>query len=800
MAEVMVHYEQGELGEQTLVRNGRIEVRWEEDAQLVLSDPYDVTTRIACGPLFELAPSRAQGRPSTLGLGLDHASGQPPSPIRINDAHGPGIELRRNFPIAVQPLSAEWSLRVYEQHALVLVTLSVHNVGAEPVTIRRIFPFVTGSWWGNGALRLHNQQKGFVVYKNGWQSWSYAGGMPPGLSDFRPEPSDVTWHAPGGGSPRQPISGKVDVVSEGGALLGIPNERNALFAGFLSNDEWIGQIYAQRDEGAFAACALCDDYELTPGEAIRTPPLALALGPQDALLLHYAEAVAREQLARRARRTYTGWCSWYYYYTDITEAAVQENIRALQSLRPLLPLHLVQIDDGYQEAVGDWLSVNNKFPHGMAPLAEEIRGAGFEPGIWLAPFTVAANSHLAREHPRWLVHNASGAPAYGGTNWGSDLYALDTTHPEARDWLRTLFETVVREWGYRYLKLDFLASGALLGQRYDPTMTRAHALRDGLALIREVVGDEVYILGCGCPLLSAVGLVDAMRIGPDSAPYWRPGNRSKPDPAPSTEGAARNTLARSWMQPALWSNDPDCLLVRSQQSSLTLDEVIAFASAVGLTGGMVLLSDRIAQLTFERLEIVAKLLPPMAERALPMNYLGVGLPEQVIVRIVRPWGSWLLVGLFNNEPRRREMGVQWHELGLESGTYHTVEFWAWGYLGRSESGAAVSVGAHGAAVLAIHAQSEEPLLLSTSLHISQGAVEITHWAYDRESKTITWVAHPGRHAVGAFMLWLPDTLWPARLSSDASGARWQRKPRSEIIVTAEIHDEARFTFELESES
>ena len=270
----------------------------------------------------------------------------------------------------------------------------------------------------------------------------------------------------------------------------------------------------------------------------------------------------------------------------------------------------MQIDDGYQTAIGDWLSVNAKFPSGMAALARRIRDTGYRPGLWLAPFTVSANSLLARDHPDWLVRGANGKPAFAGHNWAADLYALDTTHPAARDWLRDVFTTIVREWGYDYLKLDFLACGAVEGQRHDPRATRASALRDGLALIREIVGDDVYILGCGCPLLSAVGIVDAMRIGPDSAPYWAPRYEGMPVPfgeghaLPTMEGAVRNTLARAWMHPTLWTNDPDCLLVRERRSELTLDEVRAFATAVGLTGGMVVVSDRLPDLPAERLEIV----------------------------------------------------------------------------------------------------------------------------------------------------------------------------------------------------
>src|SRR5262249_33825410 len=218
---------------------------------------------------------------------------------------------------------------------------------------------------------------------------------------------------------------------------------------------------------------------------------------------------------------------------------------------------------------------------------------------------------------------------------------------------------------FDYLKLDVLASGAVAGQRRNPRVTRAQALRDGLRLIREVVGDDVFIVGCGCPLLGAVGLVDAMRVGPDTSLRWGPYYNGLPAPgpdgavAPTTAGAIRNTLGRAWMSPTLWANDPDCLILRDHDTHLDLDEIRALATAVGLTGGMALVSDRMATLAPERLDILARLLPPMRQRVQPRSYFEHGIPAKVTTRVERAWGSWLLAGVFNGEARARTMSLKW---------------------------------------------------------------------------------------------------------------------------------------------
>jgi alpha-galactosidase len=807
MAETDAGHEPEDASDQTVLRSDHLEVVWEHGAQLTLRDVQSEHTRVAGGPLLELAPLPGERRPRTLGLGLDYTGARAPDPERFSDVHGSGLQVHRSFPIAVEPLTVEWTLRVYDRHPFVRCMLSLQHIGPQPLVIRRVFPFVTGAWWGRGSFQLGDREHGLAVYKTGWQSWSYAGGLPAGRGDPRPRSRVLSvWHNPGGRDPHQPVTGLADVVSAGVAMLGHPESQKALLAGFLGEEQWLTQVYAQRQDGALAACVLCDDYELAPGTVIEMPPLLLALGTRDELLPAYAEALGREQGARTAAHVPTGWCSWYHYYQQVSEAAVLENLASLRAVRPTLPLEIVQIDDGYQTAVGDWLDVNERFPHGMAWLAERIRETGFKPGLWVAPFTVAANSRLAQEHPSWVVQGGDGKPAYGGRNWGVELYGLDTSHPDARDWLRTQLRTIVEQWGYEYLKLDFLASAAVAGRRFSPLVTRGQALRDGLALIRETVGDDVFLLGCGCPLLSAVGVVDAMRIGPDAAAYWKPRYRGIPLPVsegharPAMEGALRNTLERAWMAPALWVNDPDCLLLRDTKSVLTTAEVQAVASAIGLTGGMVLLSDRLGQLTLERLDIAARLLPPMRERALPLDPFEYGVPERVGVRIERPWGRWLLLGLFNTAATERELSVTWPELGLAPGEYHAVEFWTGTYLGLSDTGAAVRVGGHGAAVLAIHAAQAVPMLLSTSFHISQGGMEIAEWEHDHERNALHWHARLGRQAAGTFTLWLPETLRPVRVSGTAGKTNWARGPQGEVMVTAEIRDEARFTLELEGAS
>ena len=97
------------------------------------------------------------------------------------------------------------------------------------------------------------------------------------------------------------------------------------------------------------------------------------------------------------------WCSWYSLYTAIDERILHRLIDQVAGM----PFEVFQVDDGWQAAIGDW-EANGKFSSGMEALAARIRGAGFVPGLWLAPLLAVPSSRLHREHPEWLLRDGKG--------------------------------------------------------------------------------------------------------------------------------------------------------------------------------------------------------------------------------------------------------------------------------------------------------------------------------------------------------------------------------------------------------
>ncbi|MGH2611196.1 MAG: glycoside hydrolase family 36 protein, partial [Tepidiformaceae bacterium] len=259
-------------------------------------------------------------------------------------------------------------------------------------------------------------------------------------------------------------------VSRELCVLTLPSETTpSLLVGSLRMDRFFFDIEVEvdADEEYIDLLRLnwdLEGVELDAGEELELPPVLLLDGrdPQ-AMVERYADEVGREMRARVPEHVPTGWCSWYYFYGSVSEANVLANLAEMVAENLTVgeahPAEYVQIDDGYQSHTGDWLVPNEKFPSGMKALADHIHEAGYRPGLWLAPFVLNEGSAALRERPEMALKTPGGETFFVQT-WLGRCAVLDCTHPSSEAWLREVFGTVVREWGYEYLKLDALTYAA----------------------------------------------------------------------------------------------------------------------------------------------------------------------------------------------------------------------------------------------------------------------------------------------------------------------------------------------------
>lgn len=299
------------------------------------------------------------------------------------------------------------------------------------------------------------------------------------------------------------------------------------------------------------------------------------------------------------------WCSWYCYWDQVTDTQVLDDLGRLDPAG--LDVRIVQIDDGYQAEIGDWLEPRPGFGD-LGALARRITDTGRQAGLWTAPFLAGHRSRLWRDHQEWFLDGVD-----AGSGWTQDLSALDLTHQGALDHLDTVFRSF-RDMGFSFYKLDFLYAGALPGPHHADGTSAIEAYRQGLRTIRAAVGPDAVLLGCGAPIFPSLGLVDVMRVSPDTAAVLD--HPSGDESLPSSRNALDTGMAREWQHGRFWINDPDCLIAAPR-----VERREQWARWIEQSAGLRSSSDSLAELDGWGLETTRRLLVPSLPTAVPADQL-----------------------------------------------------------------------------------------------------------------------------------------------------------------------------------
>lgn len=450
-----------------------------------------------------------------------------------------------------------------------------------------------------------------LIFSNGWQSWSFGGELAEGerISPailigalntyvFRPGPregrdeilSHHLVHVRGG-------DWRIVLVS-----LGVGKDRSGAPVAFRVDRKTLavrvevhagGTAYRAGDVVARLACAVVEGF-FAERDFLRS--LFAGDGRFDRLSF----------LGTGGALVPGGYESWYNHYTAIDAKVIASDLDALDSNANLINSYYIrrgkptvfQIDDGWETALGDWSPHAAKFPDGLTGLARRIEEKGLIPGLWVAPFIVEQGSAAAAEHAAWLLRDRGGRPVVAGwnPNWSGDFWAWDLSVPEVGDWLASLFERIVEEWGYRYLKLDFLYAGLLEGERREGGAAWEHYERVVSRITSRLStrdGRPVAWLGCGAPLEASYRHFPLMRIGADTKEVWDDWQARlvRHQGRPSAKVNLLHTLGRALLDGAVFINDPDVVFCRSKGMAYDETEKELIASVARMFASQIMFSD-----------------------------------------------------------------------------------------------------------------------------------------------------------------------------------------------------------------
>ena len=367
---------------------------------------------------------------------------------------------------------------------------------------------------------------------------------------------------------------------------------------FTSCRRFAGQFYLEGQ--SLKVVVDTEDRELQPGETWKLESFMYESGAnREYLLDDLASELNKNHPPLRFLKPPSGWCSWYCFGPRVTAQQVLDNLDFIAKQTP--GLRYVQIDDGYQPAMGDWLETGAAFGGNVQGVLKQIRARGFEPAIWVAPFVAEEKSHVFQQHPDWFVKDSDGTPlrsdrvTFGGWRRGP-WYVLDGTHPQVQQHFEELFRTMKREWGCTYFKLDANFWGAIHGGHFhDPGATRIEAYRRGMKAILRGAEDS-FVLGCNHPIWPSLGLIHGSRSSNDIKRTWE-----------RIATTARQNLSRNWQNGRLWWNDSDAVVLTGD---LPDNEFQFHATAIYASGGMILSGDDLTKISEHKLKMLRKLQPP----------------------------------------------------------------------------------------------------------------------------------------------------------------------------------------------
>ncbi|MDD3127604.1 MAG: hypothetical protein PHT27_08315, partial [Candidatus Izemoplasmatales bacterium] len=234
------------------------------------------------------------------------------------------------------------------------------------------------------------------------------------------------------------------------------------------------------------------------------------------------------------------------------------------------------------------------------------------------PFHLSYFSRTYQRNPAVLAGYRGGEKALEEWAFGPVGF-LDPLSTEGGKFLYKTFRNI-RNAGFSCFKVDFINYLISFGKDKafaDDSTGRIEIVRRGLSIIRKAIGDDSYLITCGCPPEAAIGIADANRVGGDISTYN------------STVRLNTGFLAsRYWMNSRLYTSDPDFLIVRSDATAsdkhhntihfqpqkgsrsgpawTTANESRIWATLAGMSGGLIVLSDHLGKLNSEGIKILKK--------------------------------------------------------------------------------------------------------------------------------------------------------------------------------------------------
>ena len=548
-----------------------------------------------------------------------------------------------------------------------------------------------------------------------------------------------------------------------------PTSRNGVVAGWLTNEKGSGVLFSKTEKELVQIDAKIEygHFRIPAGKTENSETFVIGFF-DDARLgeEQFADLLAKESKIKLRERSAV-YCTWYSEKNGgagSEESSIEIADFIAKNLKKY-GLGVVQIDDLWQdggkyngptrgfdrvrkEVTKGGTGIDGKkipelkptYPNGMQKTTKAIADTRLTAGIWWMPFARNHQDPEYKDRQDWFAYRTNGKPFE--TNWGGT--SLDLTNPKVQNHLKHVSKTL-QGWGFNYFKMDGLWTGTVTEQiyindgykndsignckpLYNPYIPQIQAYRNGLRLIRKATNGKVFFSGCAVSqnmrsFGASIGLVDAMRIGPD---FNHDGQSIR-------TGAIRASRLY-FLNGRVWWNDPDPCPIRESGNSAvdaaskgigSITRARLLPSFVALSGQFFLSSDWLPNLSLERLEILKRCMASHTGVARPVDAFSKALPSIWLASDSKTGTERNVIGLYNWKltPQTIQCDLVWAGLKAKSG-YYAFDFWNNRPLNDIDTLISEDLMAESCKIIAVRAKTNHPVVVSTSQHVTQGMIDL----------------------------------------------------------------------------
>jgi len=432
-----------------------------------------------------------------------------------------------------------------------------------------------------------------------------------------------------------------------------------------------------------------------------------------------------------------GWMTWYSVMFDASEKTVLENTKWLSENLKKYGAETIWVDwewyhkdlTGVRDDGCDCFNPDKvKYPNGLKYVSDEIRKYGLVPSLWIGFTNEPAESEFVKEHPEAVLCHE---PTWCGQ------YYYDISHPAYLNEFLPKALALVDEWGFEAVKYDTLPISMRVhechhGNMYNPKLTTKEAFRRMFAKTREILGKDRYLLSCAGvhdpSVLYGCDIFDAVRVGGDIF-TWDEFVR---------EGVGRT--ARYYpLHNVVFYNDPDNVIIREKYSDM--EQAKSRTAFVGMLGLPVTLGDNLPELPEERVELLRRCMPVLDIHPMDVNRIDVGDTFVTNLAIETKFLNYNVVSILNCTGENVNAEISLAELGIDYKKPLAFEYFSSSVAEVKDGVIKMELKSCETKVFAIHENRGVPQIISTSRHITQGAIELENVQWNEDENSLGFTAN-----------------------------------------------------------